>query len=68
MGTGDWLEEAEDDDESAARDSLGNGIGIDEPTVVCAMCGSHVSAGTAHPHDGRWIGDKCCWNERMTTE
>jgi len=34
-------------------------------TVVCKFCHEHVPADTAHAHQGAWVGDKCCWEERL---
>ena len=34
-------------------------------TVTCSICGEDVPAGTAHLHQGKWIGDDCCWDERL---
>jgi len=36
-----------------------------EPTVACKFCGKWVPAKTAHLHDGAWVGDECCWDERL---
>ena len=34
-------------------------------TVRCSVCGNDVCAGTAHLHQDKWIGDECCWDERL---
>ncbi|WP_218253554.1 hypothetical protein, partial [Candidatus Magnetobacterium casense] len=34
-------------------------------TVVCHLCGKRVPSKTAHLHQERWIGDACCWDERL---
>lgn len=36
-----------------------------EETVKCRYCGEQVPVATAHQHDGDWIGDECCWDERL---
>jgi hypothetical protein len=36
-----------------------------EDTVTCKFCGEDVPADTAHLHDGSWVGDECCWDERL---
>lgn len=36
-----------------------------EICVPCCHCGLEVSAETAHLHQGQWIGDECCWDERL---
>lgn len=36
-----------------------------EPTVVCKFCRILVPRATAHRHQGKWVGDKCCWDERL---
>ena len=33
--------------------------------VECCMCGRQVPEETAHLHQGKWIGDNCCWDERL---
>lgn len=35
------------------------------PTVVCGQCGNACLATTAHLHQGRYVGDECCWDERL---
>jgi hypothetical protein len=34
-------------------------------TVRCALCGQRTAAAAAHRHDGGFIGDECCWDERL---
>ena len=36
-----------------------------EGTVSCKFCHEQVAAVTAHWHDGDWVGDACCWDERL---
>lgn len=74
MDTKDWLEAAEDDAmiveevEMAVYESRLNELEqTEEDTVVCSLCGGMVSADVAHPHQGKWIGDECCWDERLKT-
>lgn len=33
--------------------------------VRCCHCGKLTDAKTAHRHQGKWIGDSCCWDERL---
>jgi hypothetical protein len=33
--------------------------------VSCKFCHKSVPADTAHLHDGEWVGDECCWDERL---
>lgn len=33
--------------------------------VRCQFCREMVPAGTAHLHGGDWVGDGCCWDERL---
>lgn len=35
------------------------------PTVACKFCEKRVPAATAHLHQGSWVGDECCWDERL---
>ncbi len=34
-------------------------------TVACKFCRNDVPAITAHQHQGAWVGDACCWDERL---
>lgn len=34
-------------------------------TVKCKLCTRQVCSSTAHMHDGEWVGDNCCWDERL---
>ena len=33
--------------------------------ITCAICHRACCAETAHLHSGQWIGDECCWDERL---
>ncbi|MCP9209557.1 hypothetical protein [Streptomyces cucumeris] len=33
--------------------------------VECKFCRNSVPAQTAHRHDGNWVGDECCWDDRL---
>lgn len=35
--------------------------------VRCSSCGALVPAATAHRYQGKYIGDECCWDERLRT-
>lgn len=35
------------------------------PSVPCSLCGKPCAASRAHLHQGTWIGDECCWDERL---
>ena len=35
------------------------------PNVRCALCGTPGPEDEAHWHEGGWIGDACCWDERL---
>lgn len=37
----------------------------DLETFLCSMCGKPCNPGTAHMHQGDFIGDECCWDERL---
>ncbi|HET6285747.1 MAG TPA: hypothetical protein VFG15_03215 [Amycolatopsis sp.] len=34
-------------------------------TVECKFCGKDVPIHSAHPHQGTYVGDECCWDERL---
>ncbi len=33
--------------------------------VTCCICGNETPKNTAHVHQGKWIGDNCCWDEQL---
>jgi hypothetical protein len=33
--------------------------------VRCKFCGNRARAEEAHLHDEGWVGDECCWDERL---
>lgn len=33
--------------------------------LTCSVCGELCLQDTAHLHDGVWIGDECCWDDRL---
>lgn len=33
--------------------------------VTCTMCGDKCDKKTAHNHQGKLIGDECCWTEQL---
>lgn len=46
------LSKSEDDDD-------------DSETVECSLCLEQCNASTAHLHNGGWVGDECCWDDRL---
>lgn len=40
---------------------------LQAPTVECKFCHKATLAATAHLHQGSWVGDLCCWDERLRT-
>lgn len=34
--------------------------------VTCKFCDRAVPVVTAHLHQGEWVGDECCWDERLS--
>ena len=38
---------------------------VETETVACKFCGEEAIALTAHLHQGTWVGDNCCWDERL---
>jgi len=40
-------------------------IVVIEDTVTCKFCHEQTPSDTAHLHDGGWVGDQCCWDERL---
>lgn len=43
----------------------GNGPGRAPKKATCSLCGKPCDAGKAHLHQGKLIGDECCWDERL---
>jgi len=35
------------------------------PKPLCALCSEPIDLNTAHRHEGKLIGDECCWDERL---
>jgi len=35
--------------------------------VECSLCHRNCLKATAHRHQGKYIGDECCWDERLRT-
>jgi hypothetical protein len=33
--------------------------------VTCKFCHRLTRADTAHLHQGEWVGNDCCWDERL---
>lgn len=33
--------------------------------VPCKLCSKQVDFKTAHLHQGAYVGDECCWDERL---
>jgi hypothetical protein len=33
--------------------------------VICSICGKVLLEAMAHLHQNKWIGDRCCWDERL---
>jgi hypothetical protein len=60
---------AEWDDESGTRCLRCGHIAplsaFDADTVTCKFCEGECLALTAHLHRGAWVGDDCCWDERL---
>lgn len=37
----------------------------EDELVECKFCHKPVPAKTAHRHEHGWVGDECCWDERL---
>jgi len=35
------------------------------PECICSICHAPCNPVTAHLHQGEYIGDECCWDDRM---
>ena len=40
-------------------------LGLSTPGITCKLCKELCNADQAHLHQGEWIGDECCWDERL---
>lgn len=38
---------------------------LKDVAVTCKFCGKWTQASTAHRHEDGWVGDDCCWDERL---
>uniref|UniRef100_A0A6M3IMI3 Uncharacterized protein n=1 Tax=viral metagenome TaxID=1070528 RepID=A0A6M3IMI3_9ZZZZ len=59
LGYWDWVEhqiESNETEKSAKSKKL---------TVDCCLCGNPCDAVMAHYHQKKYIGDECCWDERL---
>lgn len=53
-------------DEDRLRDVIEDAIQMLEiDRVDCSFCDRPVPAATAHLHQGEWVGDECCFDERL---
>jgi hypothetical protein len=34
-------------------------------SIKCSICGNLCNTKAAHLHQGEYIGDECCWDERL---
>lgn len=41
------------------------GHDVDVELEACKFCGGDVLRATAHRHGRGWVGDSCCWDERL---
>jgi hypothetical protein len=39
--------------------------GIDVELETCTFCHGEILRATAHLHGNAWVGDSCCWDERL---
>ena len=49
----------------AIRAALDEGEVGPKKTVECSLCGKPCSAMKARLHQGKWVGDECCWDDRL---
>ena len=38
---------------------------VEVKTVACSLCHELCEASKAHRHQDGWVGDECCWDERL---
>ena len=50
----------------ATGTAWGNAKRADESkTTMCSLCGKPCDARKAHLHQGKLVGDECCWDDRL---
>lgn len=54
-----------DHEKLSAEDVVNLGGELECNYVTCSLCGKDIPEKTAHIHQGEWIGDDCCWDERL---
>jgi len=63
------FDKAAPDDErnvkKAIRAALDKGEIGPKKTATCSLCGKPCAAMEAHLHQGKLIGDECCWDDRL---
>jgi len=64
-GKGTYLDDTLEYSHTLDPDGWTVELSKDEPTVTCKLCGKEVPEKTAHRHGGGWVGDDCCWDERL---
>jgi hypothetical protein len=63
-----WIDRADPEDPTVRRyhgDSFDDDDDPDEELVLCRFCQRPVPARTAHRYQYGWVGDDCCWDERL---
>jgi hypothetical protein len=62
-GDEEWIETTEVEELPASSE---NPEKKNFPDLVnCKFCGGEVPLATAHRHGKGWVGDECCWDERL---
>ncbi|MFC8021623.1 hypothetical protein [[Kitasatospora] papulosa] len=39
--------------------------GVDVELETCKFCRKEILRATAHRHDNGWVGNACCWDDRL---
>ena len=52
-------------DEQRSQNAAGSGRLAFREFVLCSLCSETCDPKTAHIHQGKYIGDACCWDERL---
>lgn len=64
----DWKDEVNNDDTNLGYwDWVEHQIESNDEDILitCALCGNSAVSKTAHLHQEQYIGDECCWDERL---
>jgi hypothetical protein len=63
----DWQQEVGNGDTLRGYWSWVEHMRESNAVVTCKFCGNEAPEAASHLHQGTWVGDACCWDERLRT-